>query len=93
MSYLIEITTQKGEIILDCFSGSGTTGAAAQKMGRQWIMMEIGDQCDTHIHPRLNQISQQLDHKKIFSYDNEQICRGFFYFQDPEKYLEVVRKG
>lgn len=50
---IIGMTTQPGDWVLDAFAGSGTTGAVAHKMRRQWIMIEAGDQCQTHILPRL----------------------------------------
>jgi adenine-specific DNA-methyltransferase len=53
ISRIIEIATNEGDIVLDCFAGSGTTGAVAHKMNRQWIMMEIGEHCETHIIKRL----------------------------------------
>jgi adenine-specific DNA-methyltransferase len=37
---IIEITTQKGDIVLDFFMGTGTTCAVAHKMGRQYIGAE-----------------------------------------------------
>jgi adenine-specific DNA-methyltransferase len=38
-----------GDLVIDSFAGSGTTGAVAHKMGRRWIMVELGEHCDTHI--------------------------------------------
>ena len=38
------------------FAGSGTTGAVAHKMGRRWIMIELGEHCHTHIIPRLRKV-------------------------------------
>jgi adenine-specific DNA-methyltransferase len=37
---VIEISTDENDIVLDFFAGSGTTGAAAQKLGRQFILIE-----------------------------------------------------
>ena len=48
--------SRPGDLVLDSFGGSGTTGAVAHKMGRRWIMVELGDQCRTHIVPRLTRI-------------------------------------
>jgi adenine-specific DNA-methyltransferase len=50
---VLMLTTQRGDWVLDSFAGSGTTGAAAHKMGRRWIMVELGEHCHTHIIPRL----------------------------------------
>jgi adenine-specific DNA-methyltransferase len=40
---IIEISTKAGDIILDFFSGSGTAGAVAMKMRRQFILCEQMD--------------------------------------------------
>lgn len=40
MEYLVKTYTNKGDIILDNACGSGTTGKAAQNLGRKFIMME-----------------------------------------------------
>ena len=53
---VLELSTQEGDWVLDSFAGSGTTGAVAQKMHRKWIMVELGEQCDTHILPRLKRV-------------------------------------
>jgi adenine-specific DNA-methyltransferase len=52
----IELTTNRGDLVLDSFAGSGTTGAVAHKMGRRWIMVELGEHCETHIVPRLRKV-------------------------------------
>jgi adenine-specific DNA-methyltransferase len=53
---VIEIATNLGDLVLDSFAGSGTTGAVAHKMGRRWIMVELGEHCHTHIIPRLKKV-------------------------------------
>jgi adenine-specific DNA-methyltransferase len=53
---VIELSTKRGDIVLDSFAGSGTTGAVAHKMGRRWIMVELGDHCTTHVLPRLKAV-------------------------------------
>ena len=52
----IHIATNPGDLVLDSFAGSGTTGAVAHKMGRRWIMVELGEHCHTHIIPRLKKV-------------------------------------
>jgi hypothetical protein len=47
--------------VLDSFAGSGTTGAVAHKMGRRWIMVELGDHATTHIVPRLKKVIDGAD--------------------------------
>lgn len=38
---IIHIATNPSDIVLDCFGGSGTTAAVAQKMGRRWVTCEL----------------------------------------------------
>jgi modification methylase len=37
---VVRSTTRPGDVVLDPFAGSGTTGAVAQRLGRRWIMVE-----------------------------------------------------
>ena len=58
---VLEIATKPGDLVLDSFAGSGTTGAVAHKMGRRWIMVELGDHCETHIVPRMKKVIDGSD--------------------------------
>lgn len=40
MQRVIQIATDPGDIVLDCFAGSGSTAAVAHKMGRRWVAIE-----------------------------------------------------
>ena len=39
---IIRASSNEGDIVLDCFAGSGTTAAVAEKLGRRWIAMDCG---------------------------------------------------
>jgi adenine-specific DNA-methyltransferase len=58
---VLDIATNPGDLVLDSFAGSGTTGAVAHKMGRRWIMVELGEHCHTHIIPRLRKVVDGTD--------------------------------
>ncbi len=58
---ILTIATNPGDLVLDSFAGSGTTGAVAHKMGRRWIMVELGEHCHTHIIPRLTKVIDGQD--------------------------------
>lgn len=47
------IATNPGDLVLDTYLGSGTTAAAAHKMGRRYIGVESGDHAITHCAHRL----------------------------------------
>lgn len=38
----IEASSNKGDLVVDCFAGSGTTCAVAEKLGRRWIGVDCG---------------------------------------------------
>lgn len=56
IQHIISLSTNPGDWVLDSFAGSGTTGAVAHKMGRHWIMVELGEHCHTHIIPRMKKV-------------------------------------
>ena len=56
LEIILKYFSRPGDLVIDSFAGSGTTGAVAHKMGRRWIMVELGEHCDTHIVPRLKRI-------------------------------------
>ena len=61
LSRVLDLATLPGDVVLDSFAGSGTTGAVAHKMGRRWIMVELGEHCHTHIIPRLTKVIDGAD--------------------------------
>lgn len=78
---IIGIASNPGEIVLDSFAGSGTTGAVAHKMGRRWIMVELGEHCHTHIVPRLKKVMDGEDQGGISKAVNWQGGGGFRYLR------------
>lgn len=55
MEALIELTTQKGQLVLDPFAGSGTTGVAAKSLGRHYLMFEQSRDFFETMNQRLRQ--------------------------------------
>ena len=81
LSHVITIASNPADIILDSFAGSGTTGAVAHKMGRRWIMVELGEHCHTHIIPRLKKVIDGDDQGGISKAVNWQGGGGFRYYK------------
>lgn len=78
---VLDLATEPGDLVLDSFAGSGTTGAVAHKMGRRWIMVELGEHCHTHIIPRLKKVIDGEDPGGITKAVNWQGGGGFRYYR------------
>lgn len=89
----IELTTKPGDIVLDSFAGSGTTGAVAHKMGRRWIMVELGEHCSTHVVPRLRQVIDGNDQGGISKAVDWQGGGGFRFYELAPSLLEKDKWG
>jgi adenine-specific DNA-methyltransferase len=78
---VLQIASSPGDLVLDSFAGSGTTGAVAQKMGRRWIMVELGNHCHTHIIPRLKKVINGEDRGGVTEAVGWQGGGGFRYYR------------
>jgi adenine-specific DNA-methyltransferase len=52
---ILQIATNQGDLILILLQGQGTTGAVAHKMGRRWIMVELGESLPYSHHPTVEE--------------------------------------
>ena len=78
---ILHIASNSGDLILDSFLGSGTTAAVAHKMGRRWIMVELGEHCHTHIIPRLTKVIDGQDPGGVTDACQWKGGGGFRYFK------------
>jgi adenine-specific DNA-methyltransferase len=85
---IVEIATNPGDWVLDSFAGSGTSGAVAHKMGRRWIMVELGEHCHTHIIPRLRKVIDGADPGGITESVGWKGGGGFRYYRLAPSLLE-----
>ncbi len=90
---VLDLATDPGDWILDSFAGSGTTGAVAHKMGRRWIMVELGEHCHTHIIPRLKKVIDGTDEGGVSKAVSWQGGGGFRYFRLAPSLLEKDKWG
>jgi adenine-specific DNA-methyltransferase len=89
----LHISTNPGDLVLDSFAGSGTTGAVAHKMGRRWIMVELGEHCHTHIVPRLQKVIDGQDPGGVTQATGWQGGGGFRYYELAPTLLSTDRWG
>lgn len=54
---VIKASTNENDLVFDCFGGSGTTAATAERMNRRWITCDIGRYSIHTIRKRLLEIS------------------------------------
>lgn len=90
---ILDLASKPDDLILDSFAGSGTTGAVAHKMGRRWIMVELGEHCHTHIIPRLKKVIDGEDSGGISKAVNWKGGGGFRYYRLAPSLLEKDNWG
>ena len=56
---ILQASSNPGDLVLDCFVGSGTTAAVAQKLGRRWIVSDINKGAVQTTSKRLQTIIQE----------------------------------
>ena len=68
---IIKATSNEGDLVADFFCGSGTTGAVAEKLGRRWIMADLGRFAIHTSRKRLIEIQRKLheEHEPYRSFD------------------------
>lgn len=90
---IITIASNPDDIVLDSFLGSGTTAAVAQKMGRRYIGIELGNHAYTHCVPRLKQVTDGTDQGGISKAQNWQGGSGFKFYELAPSLLKEDKFG
>ena len=93
ISRIIQVATNTGDIVLDSFAGSGTTGAVAHKMGRRWIMVELGEHAKTHIVPRMQKVIDGSDKGGVTEAVNWKGGGGYRFFKLAPSLLQKDKWG
>jgi site-specific DNA-methyltransferase (adenine-specific)/adenine-specific DNA-methyltransferase len=76
---IIEASCPENGIVTDFFAGSGTTGAVAEKLGRKWIMSDIGKPACMIMRKRLiDQKAKPFLYQSIGDYQKEQFEKSQF---------------
>ncbi len=90
---ILEMATLKGDLVLDSFLGSGTTAAVAQKMGRRYIGVELGQHAYTHCVPRLKMVTDGTDQGGISKAQNWKGGNGFKFYELAPSLLKEDKFG
>ena len=88
---IIDNLPNQGEVVADFFAGSGTTQAVAQKLGRKWLGVEMGEHFNEVILPRMKKIinGQRSDISSKAGYQGG----GVFKYYALEQYEETLKKA
>lgn len=77
---IIKASSDENSIIADFFAGSGTTGAVAERMGRKWIMSDIGKPANLVMRKRLiDQNAKPFLYQAIGDYQKEAFASSKLY--------------
>jgi len=60
---IIRASSKLGDLVLDAFAGSGTTGAVAEKLGRKWIMIDCGKLAIYTMQKRLLNLREEIGNR------------------------------
>jgi adenine specific DNA methylase Mod len=76
---IINTSCPEGGVVADFFAGSGTTGAVAEKLGRKWIMSDLGKPACMVMRKRLiDQDAKPFLYQSIGDYQKEQFEKSAF---------------
>ena len=90
---MLALFTNKQDIVLDSFLGSGTTAAVAQKMGRRYIGVEMGNHAYTHCAVRLKKVIDGTDQGGISKAQNWKGGGGFRFYELAPSLLKEDKFG
>ncbi len=87
---IIKASSNEDSIVLDCFCGSGTTAAVAEKLGRRWIMADINKGAIQTTIKRLQTVIKEKNKD-----NTQQKKRGLIHYRvnnyDPAKQNELKK--
>lgn len=90
---VLTLGSTPGDLVLDSFLGSGTTAAVAQKMGRRYIGIELGNHAYTHCYPRLKMVTDGTDQGGISKAQNWKGGSGFKFYELAPSLLKQDKFG
>ena len=90
---ILEMSTQSGDVVLDSFLGSGTTSAAAHKMNRKYIGIEMGEHAYTHVHKRMKNVVDGIDQSGVSKAMEWKGVGGFKFYELAPSFVIIDEFG
>jgi adenine-specific DNA-methyltransferase len=90
---VLTLGSDDGDLVLDSFLGSGTTVAVAQKMGRKYIGIEMGDHAYTHVQTRMKKVIDGNDGLKLSETLNWKGGGGFKFYELAPSFVVIDEFG
>ena len=90
---VLTLGSNPGDIVLDSFLGAGTTASVAQKMGRRYFGIELGNHAYTHCVPRLKKVTDGTDQGGISKSQNWKGGSGFKFYELAPSLLKEDKFG
>ncbi len=81
LKFIIEASSSEGDLVLDCFAGSGTTLVAAQTLNRNWIGIDKSEQ------------AIKVAKKRLAGLPNSLFSKAEYEFLEEENYIEVPKES
>lgn len=91
---VIKASSNEGDVVLDCFAGSGTTPATAEKLKRRWIGIDCGKLSIYTVQNRMLNLTTQIGSEKndkrtqlerITNSKDSEDTRGMFFISEKAK--------
>jgi len=76
MSWLVRLVSKEGDIVLDPFMGSGTTGVACKNLNRNFIGIEKEEKYFKIAEKRINKEDMQMSLSNLMEFEKEETCRS-----------------
>lgn len=73
---IVEASSEKGDLVMDCFCGSGTTLVAAQSLGRHWIGIDSSSSAIRVTQQRLAEVPTSLFESVSYEYAVQDTVRS-----------------
>ena len=71
IKWIIAVHSDKSDVVLDCFAGSGTTGDAAAQLGRGYILMDQSESSRQIVENRLPVKSETVTSRVLKQFNSE----------------------